>query len=165
LGLIPSRRDMVRVYEGRLDGKGLRIGIVVSRFNHAFTRELLEGALDRLRRLGVGEEGILVAWVPGAFEVPRAVKSMARSGQVDGVVALAAVIRGATPHFDYVAAEVAKGIARLSLELPVPVTFGVITADTQEQALERAGGKLGNKGAQAAEALVELIRLEQELGG
>ncbi len=155
----------MRIYEGKLDGEGLRVGIVVSRFNHAFTRELLEGALDRLRRLGVREEDIEVAWVPGAFEVPRAAKVMATSGDVDGVVALAAVIRGATPHFEYVAAEVAKGIARLSLEAAVPITFGVITADTQEQALERAGGKLGNKGAQAAEALIEMIRLEGEIRG
>lgn len=155
----------MRIYEGVLNGTGLKIGIVVSRFNRVFTRELLEGALDRLRRLGVREEDITVAWVPGAFEVPRVVRRLGQSGGVDGVLALAAVIRGATPHFEYVAAEVAKGIARLSLELPVPVTFGVITADTQDQALERSGGKLGNKGAQAAEALIELIRLEEELGG
>jgi 6,7-dimethyl-8-ribityllumazine synthase len=155
----------VRIHEGKLSGEGLRVGIVISRFNHVFTRELLEGALDRLLRLGVQEEDIRVAWVPGAFEVPRAVKVLAESGEVDGVVALAVVIRGATPHFEYVAAEVAKGIAKLSLELPVPVSFGVITADTQEQALERAGGKLGNKGAQAAEALVEMVRLEEDLAG
>ncbi len=153
----------VRIYEGKLNGEGLRVGIVVSRFNHVFTRELLEGALDRFLRLGVREEDIHVAWVPGAFELPRGVKALAETGGVDGIVALSAVIRGATPHFDYVAAEVAKGIAKLSLELPVPVTFGVITADAQEQALERAGGKLGNKGAQAAEALIEMIRLEEEL--
>ncbi len=155
----------MRIHEGKLSGEGLRVGIVISRFNHVFTRELLEGALDRLLRLGVQEEDIRVAWVPGAFEVPRAVKVLAESGEVDGVVALAVVIRGATPHFEYVAAEVAKGIAKLSLELPVPVSFGVITADTQEQALERAGGKLGNKGAQAAEALVEMVRLEEDLAG
>jgi len=154
---------IVRIHEGKLNGEGLRVGIVVSRFNHVFTRELLEGALDRFLRLGVREEDIHVAWVPGAFELPRGVKALAESGEVDGIVALAAVIRGATPHFEYVAAEVAKGIAKLSLELPVPITFGVITADAQEQALERAGGKLGNKGAQAAEALVEMIRLEEAL--
>jgi len=153
----------VNTYEGRLDAKGLRIGIVVSRFNHLVTRELLSGALDRLRRLGAAEGEISVAWVPGGFEVPRAVRALGSSGEVDGVLALAAVVRGATPHFDYVAAELAKGLAKLNLELPVPVAFGVITADTQDQALERAGGKLGNKGAQAAEALVELINLEREL--
>ena len=144
----------MKVYEGRLNAEGLRIGIVVSRFNHLVTRELLAGALDRLRRLGASEEDISVAWVPGGFEVPRAVRALGDSGEVDGVLALAAVVRGATPHFDYIAAELAKGLSKLNLELPVPVTFGILTCDTQDQALERAGGKLGNKGAQAAEALV-----------
>ena len=155
----------MKVYEGKLDAKGLRIGIVVSRFNDLVTRELLSGALDRLRRLGASEEDISVAWVPGGFEVPRAVRALGDSGEVDGVLALAAVVRGATPHFDYIAAELAKGLSKLNLELPVPVTFGILTCDTQDQALERAGGKLGNKGAQAAEALVELINLEKELSG
>jgi len=155
----------MKVYEGKLDAKGLRIGIVVSRFNDLVTRELLSGALDRLRRLGASEEDISVAWVPGGFEVPRAVRALGTSGEVDGVLALAAVVRGATPHFDYVAAELAKGLSKLNLELPVPVAFGVLTCDTQDQALERAGGKLGNKGAQAAEALVEMIRMEKELSG
>lgn len=152
-------------YEGKLDGKGLRIGIVVSRFNALVTRELLEGAVDRLRRLGVEEKDLLVAWVPGAFELPRAVQALGQSGKVQGVLALAAVVRGATPHFEYLAAEVAKGLANLNLSLPVPVAFGVITADTQDQALERAGGKAGNKGAQAAEALVEMINLGRAIGG
>ena len=153
----------MKTYEGRLDAKGLRIGIVVSRFNDLVTRELLSGAVDRLKRLGAEEENISVAWVPGGFEVPRAVRALGGSGKVDGVLALAAVVRGATPHFDFVAAELAKGLSKLNLELPVPVAFGVLTCDTQDQALERAGGKLGNKGAQAAEALVELINLEREL--
>ena len=153
----------MKTYEGRLDAKGLRIGIVVSRFNDLVTRELLSGALDRLKRLGAEEKNISVAWVPGGFEVPRAVRALGGSGKVDGVLALAAVVRGATPHFDFVAAELAKGLSKLNLELPVPVAFGVLTCDTQDQALERAGGKLGNKGAQAAEALVELINLEREL--
>jgi len=155
----------VKIYEGRLDARGLRIGIVVSRFNHLVTGELLAGALDRLRRLGASEEDIAVAWVPGGFEVPRAVRALGESGKVDGVLALAAVVRGGTPHFDYIAAELSKGLSKLSLELPVPVAFGVLTCDTQDQALERAGGKLGNKGAQAAEALVELINLERGLSG
>jgi len=155
----------VKTYEGRLDARGLRIGIVVSRFNHLVTGELLAGALDRLRRLGASEEDISVAWVPGGFEVPRAVRALGESGKVDGVLALAAVVRGGTPHFDYIAAELSKGLSKLSLELPVPVAFGVLTCDTQDQALERAGGKLGNKGAQAAEALVELINLERGLSG
>ncbi len=151
------------IHEGRLDGKGLRIGLVVSRFNALITRELLEGAKDRLIRLGVEQDDLVVVWVPGAFELGRAVKVLGQSGHVDGVVALGAVVRGATPHFEYIAAEVAKALAHLNLELPVPVAFGVITAETQDQALERAGGKVGNKGAQAAEALVEMINLARAL--
>lgn len=151
-------------YEGRLDGKGLQVGIVVSRFNDLVTKELLEGALDRLRRLGVAEKDIAVAWAPGAFELPRAAQALGRSGKFHGILALGAVVRGATPHFEYVAAEVSKGLAKLNLELPVPVAFGVLTADTMDQALERAGGKVGNKGAQAAEALVEMINLEKAIG-
>ncbi|GAB4307870.1 MAG: 6,7-dimethyl-8-ribityllumazine synthase [Candidatus Bipolaricaulota bacterium] len=152
-------------YEGKLDGKGLKVGIAVSRFNDLVTKELLGGALDRLRRLGVAEKDIAVAWVPGAFELPRAVQALGASGKFHGVVALAAVVRGATPHFEYVAAEAAKGLAKLNLDLPVPVAFGVLTSDTMDQALERAGGKVGNKGAQAAESLVEMINLERAIGG
>lgn len=151
------------VYEGRLEGKGLRVGLVVSRFNELVTRELLLGAQDRLKRLGVAEEDMVILWVPGAFELPRAVRLLAEEEKVDGIVALAAVVRGATPHFEYIATEVAKGVAKLNLEGAIPVAFGVITADTFDQALDRAGGKEGNKGAQAAEALVELINLEREL--
>jgi 6,7-dimethyl-8-ribityllumazine synthase len=151
-------------YEGKLDGKGLKVGIAVSRFNDLVTKELLGGALDRLRRLGVAEKDVAVAWAPGAFELPRAVQSLGASGKFHGVIALAAVVRGATPHFEYVAAEAAKGIAKLNLDLPMPVAFGVLTADTMDQALERAGGKVGNKGAQAAEALVEMINLERAIG-
>lgn len=151
------------VYEGKLDGRGLKVGLVVSRFNELVTRELLAGAQDRLRRLGVREEDMAVLWVPGAFELPRAARVLAETGKVDGMVALAAVVRGETPHFEYIASEVAKGLAKLALEGKVPVTFGVITAETFDQALERAGGKAGNKGAQAAEALVELLNLEREL--
>ncbi|MFH1609615.1 MAG: 6,7-dimethyl-8-ribityllumazine synthase [Candidatus Bipolaricaulota bacterium] len=151
-------------YEGKLDGKGIKVGIAVSRFNALVTKELLDGAMDRLRRLGVAEKDIAVAWVPGAFELPRVVQALGSSGKVHGVLALAAVVRGATPHFEYVAAETAKGLAKLNLDLPVPVAFGVLTADTQDQALERAGGKIGNKGAQAAEALVEMINLERAIG-
>lgn len=151
-------------YEGKLDGKGLKVGIAVSRFNDLVTKELLDGALDRLYRLGVAEKDVAVAWVPGAFELPRAVHALGASKKFHGVLALAAVVRGATPHFEYVAAEAAKGLAKLNLELPVPVAFGVLIADTQDQALERAGGKIGNKGAQAAEALVEMINLEKAIG-
>lgn len=154
---------MGRVYEGSLDGKGLKVGIVVSRFNDLITERLLDGALDRLRRSGVPRDSTDVAWVPGAFEVPKAAKRMADSGRYNGVIALAAVIRGATPHFEYVASEITKGLARLNLEVDVPIAFGVITSDTIDQAIERAGTKLGNKGSQAAEALIEMINLLKEL--
>jgi 6,7-dimethyl-8-ribityllumazine synthase len=154
---------MGKVFEGKLDGSGLRIGIVASRFNHLITGQLLDGSLDRLRRSNVPEKSTDVCWVPGAFEVPRAVKEMATTGRYDGILALAAVIRGATPHFEYVASEISKGIARISLEADVPVTFGVITADTIEQAIERAGIKSGNKGADAAEGLIEMINVLRQI--
>jgi 6,7-dimethyl-8-ribityllumazine synthase len=152
-----------KTFAGKLDGKGLRVGIVVSRFNDLITGRLLEGAVDRLRRSNVAEAAIDVCWVPGAFEVPRAVKDMAATGRYDGVVAIAAVIRGATPHFEYVASEITKGVARISLDADIPVTFGVITADTVDQAIERAGTKAGNKGVQAAESLIEMINVLREL--
>ena len=150
---------MGAVYEGKLDGSGLRVGIVVSRFNNLITERLLEGALDRLHRSNVADDAIDVCRVPGAFEVPKAAKVMADTGRYDGVVALAAVIRGATPHFEYVASEVTKRLARVNLDASVPVTFGVITADTIDQAIERAGTKAGNKGAQAAESLIEMVNV------
>ncbi len=150
---------MGKVFEGKFDGNGLRIGIVASRFNDLITGRLVDGALDRLRRSNVPEKSTDVCWVPGAFEVPRAVKEMAATGRYDGIIALAAVIRGATPHFEYVASEISKGIAHLSLDADVPVTFGVITADTIEQAVERAGTKSGNKGSDAAEGLIEMINV------
>ena len=154
---------MGKVYEGKLDGSGLKVGIVVSRFNDLITSHLLDGALDRLRRSNVPEKTTDVCWVPGAFEVPRAAKRMAETGRYDGIIALAAVIRGSTPHFDYVAGEVSKGLAKVNLESPVPITFGVITSDTIEQAIERAGTKMGNKGVQAAETLIEMVNVQKEL--
>jgi 6,7-dimethyl-8-ribityllumazine synthase len=154
---------MGAVYEGKLDGSGLRVGIVVSRFNSLITERLLEGALDRLRRSNVSDETIDVFRVPGAFEVPKAAKVMADTGRYDGIIALAAVIRGATPHFEYVASEVSKGLARVNLDVDVPVAFGVITADTVDQAIERAGAKAGNKGAQAAESLIEMVNVLREV--
>ena len=154
---------MGAVYEGKLDGSGLRVGIVVSRFNNLITERLLEGALDRLRRSNVADDAVDVCRVPGAFEVPKAAKVMADTGRYDGVVALAAVIRGATPHFEYVASEVSKGLARVNLDAAIPVTFGVITADTVDQAIERAGTKAGNKGAQAAESLIEMVNVLREV--
>jgi len=155
---------MGKTFEGKLDGSGLRVGIVVSRFNNLVTERLLEGALDRLRRSNVPEESTDVCWVPGAFEVPKITDRMAASGRYDGVIALAAVIRGATPHFEYIASEVTKGLARVNLQVDVPIAFGVITADTIDQALERAGTKLGNKGAQAAETLIEMVNLLKGIG-
>ncbi len=155
---------MGKTFEGKLDGSGLRVGIVVSRFNNLVTERLLDGARDRLRRSSVSEESTDVCWVPGAFEVPKAVHRVAQTGNYDGVIALAAVIRGATPHFEYIAGEVTKGLARVNLQVDVPVAFGVITADTIDQALERAGAKLGNKGAQAAETLIEMVNLLRGIG-
>jgi len=154
---------MGRTFEGSLDGAGLKIGIVVSRFNDLVTERLLGGALDRLRRSNVPEETTDVCWVPGAFEVPRAAKEMAASGRYDGILALAAVIRGATPHFDILSSEISRGLAKVNLDGQVPVAFGVITADTIDQAIERAGTKHGNKGAQAAESLIETVNVLREL--
>jgi 6,7-dimethyl-8-ribityllumazine synthase len=154
---------MGRTFEGSLDGAGLKIGIVVSRFNDLVTERLLGGALDRLRRSNVPEETTDVCWVPGAFEVPRAAKEMAASGRYDGILALAAVIRGATPHFEVISSEISRGLAKVNLDGQVPVAFGVITADTIDQAIERAGTKHGNKGAQAAESLIETVNVLREL--
>ncbi|HEY3318217.1 MAG TPA: 6,7-dimethyl-8-ribityllumazine synthase [Coriobacteriia bacterium] len=147
------------VYEGNLIGTGLTVGIVVSRFNELLGARLLSGAKDALTRHGVAEEAIDVAWVPGAFEIPLVAQKLASAGKYDAVLALGVVIRGATPHFDYIAAEVSKGIAKVSLDTGVPVSFGVITADTIEQAVERAGTKAGNKGWDAAEAAIEMVNV------
>ncbi len=155
----------VRVYEGNLVGSGLNIGIVVGRFNEFITSKLLSGALDALKRHGVDDSNVEVAWVPGAFEIPFAAKVMAKSGKYDAVISLGAVIRGATPHFDYVSGEVAKGIANLSLSLDTPVIFGVLTTDNIEQAIERAGTKAGNKGWDAASAAIEMANLKRSMLG
>ena len=154
---------MGKMFEGKLDGSGLRVGIIVSRFNDMITERLLKGALDRLRRSNVPQETTDVCWVPGAFEVPKAAKHMATTGRYDGVIALAAVIRGATPHFEYISNEVIKGLARINLDVDIPIAFGVITSDTIDQAIERAGTKLGNKGAQAAETLIEMVNVLKEV--
>ncbi len=153
---------MPKYFEGKLLGKGLRYGIVVARFNEFITSKLLGGALDMLRRHGVDDESIDVAWVPGAFEIPLAAQKMVNRGY-DGVICLGAVIRGATPHFDYVSNEVTKGIAQVGLAAGLPVVFGIITADTLEQAIERAGTKAGNKGADAAMTALEMTNLFKEL--
>jgi 6,7-dimethyl-8-ribityllumazine synthase len=155
----------MKVLEGKLTGEGLRFALVVSRFNAFITERLLEGALDCLRRHGVADQALTLVRVPGAWEVPLAAKKLASTGSHDAIICLAAVIRGATPHFDYVAAEVSKGIAQVSLESGIPVLFGVLTTDTLEQAVERAGSKAGNKGYAAAEAALEMANLLRQMEG
>ena len=150
---------MTKAFVGSFEGKGLRVAIVVSRFNEPISKRLLEGATDCLGRHGVDEDDIAVAWVPGAFELPAAAGRFATSGEVDAVVTLGAVIRGETPHFDYVAGQAASGIGEVALRTGIPVTFGVLTTDTSEQAWERAGGKAGNKGFEAALAALEMANL------
>lgn len=150
-------------FEGKLSGKGLRFGIVAGRFNEFISTRLLDGALDSLKRHDVAEDDVEVAWVPGAFEMPLVAQRLAASGRYDALICLGAVIRGGTPHFDYVAAETAKGIAKVSLDMGIPVIFGVLTTDTVEQAVERAGTKAGNKGWSAAMNALEMANLLREL--
>ncbi|KZE54021.1 6,7-dimethyl-8-ribityllumazine synthase [Brevibacillus parabrevis] len=152
----------MRTFEGHLVGTGLRVGIVAGRFNELIVSKLVGGALDALKRHGVEEENVDVAWVPGAFEIPLIAKKMAESGRYDAVVTLGAVIRGATPHFDYVCNEAAKGVASLALSTGIPVIFGVLTTDNIEQAIERAGTKAGNKGWEAAAAAIEMANLSKQ---
>ncbi|NLG18608.1 MAG: 6,7-dimethyl-8-ribityllumazine synthase [Fibrobacter sp.] len=154
---------MSAVMEGNLDGSGKRFGLVASRFNELITRKLLEGAMDCLVRHNTETENITIVWVPGAFEIPLAAQKMARSKKYDAIICLGAVIRGGTPHFDYVAAEVSKGIANVSLNENLPVIFGVLTTDTIEQAVERAGTKAGNKGWTAALGAIEMVDLFSKL--
>ncbi|MDY6893319.1 MAG: 6,7-dimethyl-8-ribityllumazine synthase [Chloroflexota bacterium] len=154
---------MAKHYEGKLLGEGLRLGIVVSRFNEFITSKLLDGAKDTLSRHGVREEDVEIAWTPGSFEIPLIAKKLAESGRYDAVVCLGAVIRGGTPHFDYIAAEVSKGIASVGLDTGIPVVLGVITADNLEQAIERAGTKAGNYGSQAALNAIEMANLGKEI--
>jgi len=155
---------MNKVFEGMLLGKGLKFGLVVSRFNEFITKKLLEGAQDALLRHGVNGTDIDVAWVPGSFEIPLLAKKLAETNKYDAVVCLSAVVRGGTPHFDYIAAEVSKGIAKVGLDTGLPVIFGVITADTLEQAIERAGTKMGNKGFEAAVNAIEMANLVKGIG-
>ena len=155
---------MANVYEGFVSGKGLKFGIVVARFNEFITSKLLGGAMDGLIRHDIDEDNIDVAWVPGAFEIPLIAKKMAKSGKYDAVIALGAVIRGSTSHYDYVCNEVSKGVAAASLESGVPVMFGVVTTENIEQAIERAGTKAGNKGADGAMSAMEMATLLKKLG-
>jgi 6,7-dimethyl-8-ribityllumazine synthase len=150
-------------YEGKLLAEGLRFAIVASRFNELIVRRLLGGALDALKRHGAAEESIDTAWVPGGFELPLVAGKLADSGKYDAVICLGAIIRGATPHFEFVASEAAKGIAQVALRTGMPVIYGVLTADTIEQAIERAGTKAGNRGADAALAAIEMANLLREL--
>ena len=149
----------MKIYEGKLVSEGIRVGIVAARFNEFIVSKLLSGCEDGLLRHGVRSEDIAVAWVPGAFEIPLAAQAMAKSGKYDAVITLGAVIRGATSHYDYVCAEVSKGVANASLNTGVPVLFGVLTTDTIEQAIERAGTKAGNKGAECAQGAIEMVNL------
>ncbi len=154
---------MNKHFEGVLLGKGLKFGLVVSRFNEFITKKLLDGAQDALLRHGVNQEDIEIAWVPGSFEIPLIAKKLAQTKRYDAVICLGAVVRGGTPHFEYIAAEVSKGIAKVSLDTGLPVIYGVITADTLEQAIERAGTKQGNKGFEAAVSAIEMANLVKRL--
>ena len=154
----------MKVYEGKLVSKDIKSGIVAARFNEFITSKLLGGAVDALNRHEIPEENIEVAWVPGAFEIPLIASKMAKSGRYDAVICLGAVIRGSTSHYDYVCSEVSKGIASVSLASDVPVMFGVLTTDTIEQAIERAGTKAGNKGFDCAVGAIEMVNLIRELG-
>ncbi len=152
------------VVEGKMTAEGLKFAIIVSRFNDFICSRLVDGAMDALIRHGATEKNVVLVKVPGAFEMPLVAKKLADSGKYDAVICLGAVIRGATPHFDYVAAEVSKGIASVALDSSIPVTFGVLTTESLEQAIERAGSKAGNKGVDAAMAAIEMANLFKELG-
>ena len=154
---------MAKVIEGNLIAKGKKIGIVVSRFNDFITKDLVSGCLDTLTRHGVEDKDVVITWVPGAFEIPAVAQRLAKAKSYDALICLGTVIRGSTPHFDYIAAEVSKGIAKVGLDTGVPVIFGVITADTIEQAIERAGTKDGNKGRDAALTAIEMANLFEKL--
>lgn len=153
----------MKIYEGKLVSEGIKVGIVCGRFNEFITSKLLGGALDTLTRHNVSDDDIDVAWCPGAFEIPLIASKMAKSGKYDAVICLGAVIRGSTSHYDYVCAEVSKGIANVSLNSDIPVMFGILTTDTIEQAIERAGTKAGNKGSDCAAGAIEMVNLIREI--
>jgi 6,7-dimethyl-8-ribityllumazine synthase len=159
-----NRGGQMRILEGKLAAAGLKFALIVSRFNAFITERLLDGALDCLRRQGAAEDDLTMVRVPGAWEIPLVARRLAQTGGHDAVICLGAVIRGSTPHFDYIAAEVSKGIAQVSLESGVPIAFGILTTDTLEQAIERAGSKAGNKGFAAAEAAIEMVNLLKAIG-
>ncbi len=149
----------MNVLEGKLTAKGMKVAIVAARFNEFITGKLLEGAIDCLKRHEAAEKDLTVVWVPGAFEIPVAAKRIAETGKYDGIICLGAVIRGATPHFDYVCAEASKGVAQVSLRYGMPVAFGILTTENIQQAVERAGSKSGNKGTDAAITVMEMVNL------
>ena len=153
---------MSKIIEGKKDAQGLKIGIVVSRYNHFITEKLLDGALDGFKSHGGDDDKVTIVWVPGAFEIPLLALKLAGSGKFDAIICVGTIIRGQTPHFDYIASEVASGIAEAGLQTGVPVIFGVVTADNLDQAIDRAGVKLGNKGFEAATTAVELVNLYKE---
>ena len=155
---------MAKNYEGMLLGKGLRFGVVVSRFNEIITARLLDGAKDGFLRHGVSEQDIDVAWTPGAMEIPLVAKRLLERGKYNAIICLGAVIRGGTPHFEYLASEVSRGISRVSLDSGVPIIQGIITADTLEQAIDRAGAKEGNRGFMAASSAIEMANLLKSIG-
>jgi len=157
------KEAIMKIIEGKLQAKGLKFGIVVSRFNEFITSKLLEGAIDALIRHGANEEDIEIFWVPGSFEIPLVAKKLALSSNYNAIICLGTLVRGATPHFDYIADEVSKGIALVSLETGIPVSFGVITTENIEQAIERAGSKSGNKGWDAAMAAIEMARVIEQI--
>ena len=154
----------MRTFEGKFDGRNVKIAIVAGRFNEFITSKLIGGALDVLKRNDVSEENIDIAWVPGAFEIPLIAKKLANTQKYDAIITLGAVIKGSTPHFDYVCSEVSKGVAQISLQTDLPVIFGVLTTNNIEEAIERAGTKAGNKGADAAFSAIEMINLIKEIG-
>jgi 6,7-dimethyl-8-ribityllumazine synthase len=155
---------MAKIIEGELQAKGMKIGIVVSRFNDFITSKLLDGSIDILKRHGASDKDIEVVKVPGAFEIPFAARLLVQKGGYDAVICLGAVIRGATPHFDYISAEATKGIAAVAMQASIPVLYGVLTTDTIEQAIERAGTKAGNKGAEVTLGAIEMVNLFRKLG-
>jgi 6,7-dimethyl-8-ribityllumazine synthase len=154
----------METYQGKLQAAGLKIGIVLSRFNQFISERLLEGALDALHKIGAEEKDLSIYKVPGSFEIPVLAKKLAKAGKVDGILCLGALIRGDTPHFDFLSAEVTKGLAQIAMEDGIPVSYGILTVDTIEQGIERAGTKVGNKGYDAAFALVETLSLLKEAG-
>ncbi|MDH4121061.1 MAG: 6,7-dimethyl-8-ribityllumazine synthase [Deltaproteobacteria bacterium] len=155
----------MKTHEGKLTAQGLKIGLVVARFNEFVTQRLLDGAVDAFRRHGGDPDSLEIAWVPGAFELPLAANALARTKRFQGLVVLGAVIRGDTPHFDYVAGAAAQGLARVGADFSLPVGFGLLTTETVEQAIDRAGSKAGNKGAEAMATTIEMIHLLREIGG